>query len=140
MIIFDFDMYIHTYVHNFHSTVSIAQWWMGKSILSLWNFTDAILFAKIPSNQRFTEELYFELVWRKKFVWQWISRLFSFHTVIRILLVKSERLIFMRTWFHEISVKFCTFVQIYYSTLWKNEKFSLAEKKFRQIDSLVISF
>ena len=30
--------------------------------------------AKIPSNQRFTKELYYKLIWQKKLSWQWISR------------------------------------------------------------------
>ena len=37
-------------------------------------------FAKIPSNQRFTKELYYKLIWRKKFAWQWLSRFF--HTAL----------------------------------------------------------
>ena len=56
-------------------------------------------FAKIPSNQRFTKELYFKLVWRKK---NCVAVNFSFLTL----------------W------------------LWKNVKFSLTEKKIRQINFL----
>ena len=42
-----------------------------------WNFGILLplFFAKIPSNQRFTKELYYKLLWRKKIAWQqWISR------------------------------------------------------------------
>ena len=51
---------------------SSVNWFDGKNCV-------AENFAKIPSNWRFTKELYCKLIWRKKFVW---AENFSFfHTV-----------------------------------------------------------
>ena len=78
----------------------LPSFWSSKDMhtVEITEFYCHNFFAKIPSNQRFTKELYYKLIWRKKIcvAWQWISR-------------------FSTLW----TVNFCNFHTVYY-TLYAN--------------------
>ena len=54
----------------------------NSTVWKLQNFTATIFLAKIPWNRLCAKELYSKLIWRKKFVWQWIFRFSTLYVTL----------------------------------------------------------
>ena len=62
------------YKNFVNSTMCRSDEHTALSCVNYCTYFTATVLAKLPSNQRFSKELYFKLIWRKNFAWQIFSR------------------------------------------------------------------